>query len=97
MDNHSAHHNLELHALANANLHLVVYGSIHSPDFAPAEWAFSHAIKYAQLNAAWIRLHPAEYVQVFAAGLRSITREYMMAYFADAHFPVPGLIYKPYL
>ena len=32
MDNHSAHHNLELHALANANLHLVVYGSIHSPE-----------------------------------------------------------------
>ena len=64
---------------------------------APAEWAFSHAVKFAQLHESWLREHPDEYAQVFAAGLRSITAEYMQAYFADAHFPVPGLPYKPYL
>ena len=46
---------------------------------------------------AWLLQHPKEYAQVFAAGLRSITPEYMQVYFADAHFFVPGLPYKPYL
>jgi hypothetical protein len=74
-----------------------VHGPIHSPGFAPAEWGFSHGITFSQLHEDWLRVHPKEYPQVFAAGLRSITAEYMRAYFADAHFPVPGLPYKPYL
>ena len=84
-------------ALFNANGHLLIRGPIHSPDLAPAEWSFSHATKFTQMFEAWLLQHPKEYAQVFAAGLRSITPEYMQVYFADAHFFVPGLPYKPYL
>ena len=96
-DNHTAHHSSVLEELFLMNGHLLVHGPIHSPGFAPAEWGFSHGITFSQLHEDWLRVHPKEYPQVFAAGLRSITAEYMRAYFADAHFPVPGLPYKPYL
>jgi len=96
-DNHSAHHTAAMMALFNANGHLLIRGPIHSPDLAPAEWSFSHATKFTQMFEAWLLQHPKEYAQVFAAGLRSITPEYMQVYFADAHFFVPGLSYKPYL
>lgn len=96
-DNHTAHHFKGVQDLFLMNGHTLVRGSIHSPDFAPAEWGFSHAIKFAQLHEDWVRANPKDYPQVFAAGLRSLTPDYMRAYFADAHFPVPGLPYKPYL
>ena len=96
-DNHTAHHFEGVQDLFLMNGHTLVRGSIHSPDFAPAEWGFSHAIKFAQYHEDWVRANPKDYPQVFAAGLRSLTPDYMRAYFADAHFPVPGLPYKPYL
>jgi len=95
-DNHSSHHTAQMQALLNANGHKLINGSIHSPDMAPAEWGFAHSIKFSQTHESWLRQHPSEYAQVFAAGLRSITPEYMQTYFADAHFLVPGLEYKPY-
>ena len=96
-DNHNAHHFSGSRALFHANGHLLINGSIHSPDFAPAEWGFSHATTFATHYSDWMRSPPADYPQVFAAGLRSLTPEYMSAYFTDAHFLVPGLPYKPYL
>ena len=47
-DKHSAHHGPLIQALFHANGHLLLNTPVLSCDFAPAEWAFSHAVKYAQ-------------------------------------------------
>ena len=96
-DKHSAHHGPLIQALFHANGHLLLNTSVHSCDFSPTEWAFSHAVKYAQRHEEWLLTHPSEYHQVFAAGLRSHTPEYTKAFFTDSHYPVEGLPYKPYL
>ena len=55
-DNHSAHNTAAVQALFNANGHLFFNRSIHSPDFAPAEWGFSHAITFVQHYSDWVRM-----------------------------------------
>jgi len=70
---------------------------VHSPDFAWVEWFFAHAVSFCNHHHAWLLEHPEEFGQVFAAGLLSVTPEYARQYAADAHYNVPGLVFKPYL
>jgi len=95
VDNLGAHCNQELKALAAAEGHQIIFRPIHSPDFGPVEWVFHAATQYLEHHDHLINgdtLRPA-----LNAFLDLLPADEIAAYFACAHFAVPGHEYDPYL
>lgn len=95
VDNLGAHRNEELQAMAATEGHRIIFRPIHSPDFGPVEWVFHAATQYLEDHDHLINgntLRPA-----LNAFLDLVPADEIAAYFACAHFAVPGHEYDPYL
>lgn len=95
MDNLTAHYFPQTIQAIQQEGHTVVFRPIHSPDFGPIEWAFALLSGFLKRNDFHVNeenLHIA-----IDAGLASIGPDYIASFFADAHFLVPGRVYRPYM
>jgi len=95
MDNLSAHeHPLVVNAI-RAEGHRVIFRQIHSPDFGPVEWVFQMVDLFLKHHDVFVtKDNFRQYIQTALTGL---TPHYIAGFFADAHFPVPGFDFRPYL
>lgn len=95
MDNLTAHYFPQTIQAIQQEGHTVIFRPIHSPDFGPIEWVFALLSGFLKRNDFHVNEHNLH--MAIEAGLAAIGPDYIAGFFADAHFLVPGRVYRPYM